>query len=448
VSSLAASGKESEGSGRFLLTVNFVFISTVMAYGLGFLAVILVSRELGTEGRGVTALYQSAINLTFVVLSLGLGSAVVYFVSRGDLSGRAAMEAGLTMTILATALTACGVGLAAVVSGQGVVYDGVPYWLAIIAVPALLQFQLFETLLRGLGRFGAMNVLNVSLPVSVLVSLIAVELAIGLTVSRAVYAWSLAFLPPVVFGYLLAGTSVWPRGLMGVAKLKPLLTFGAQSQAGNLVQLLNYRLDAYIILVLTNATGVGLYATGVSLSEGLWFIANSAAVVLLTNITGGDEAYVSRMTPLVCRSTLLITALAAIAAGAVSPFIVPLVFGAEFDAAVVPFLCLLPGTVALAGGKILSAYVFSRGRPAINAGIAVVTLIVTVVADVALIPVLDVTGAAIGATIAYSVSLILTALAYRRLSGASILEALIPRPADAGIAIDAVRGIAGRFAAR
>jgi hypothetical protein len=62
--------------------------------------------------------------------------------------------------------------------------------------------------------------------------------------------------------------------------------------------------------------------------------------------------------------------------------------------------------------------------------------------------VLDVTGAAIGATIAYSVSLILTALAYRRLSGASILEALIPRLADAGIAIDAVRGIAGRFAAR
>jgi O-antigen/teichoic acid export membrane protein len=410
--------------------------------------VILVSRELGAEGRGVTALYQSAVNLTFVVLSLGIGSAVVYYVSRGDLSSRAALEAGLTMTLIAAAVVAIGVLIGDLVLEDGVTFDGVPYWLAIIAVPALLQFQLFETLLRGEGRFGAMNVLNVALPVCVLTALVGVELAVGLTVTRAVYAWSFAFLPPVLFGYLIVGPPTWPRRVTSLPKLKPLLAFGAQSQAGNLIQLLNYRLDAYIILILTNATAVGLYATGVSLSEGLWFMANSAAVVLLTNLTAGDDEYVARMTPLVCRSTLLLTASAAIAAAVVSPVVIPLVFGSGFEDAVVPFLCLLPGTVALSGGKILSAYVFSRGRPAINAGIAVITLIVTVVADVILIPWLDVTGAAIGATIAYTASLALTVVAYHRLSGASVLQALLPHPSDAGIAIEAVRGIAGRFASR
>jgi O-antigen/teichoic acid export membrane protein len=184
------------------------------------------------------------------------------------------------------------------------------------------------------------------------------------------------------------------------------------------------------------------------LSEGLWFIANSAAVVLLTNLTAGDDEYVARMTPLVCRSTLLITTVAALGAAVVSPFVIPLVFGSSFDDAVIPFLCLLPGTVALSGGKILSAYVFSRGKPTINAVIAVITLMVTVGGDFILIPWLGVTGAAIGATIAYTVSLTLTTLAYRRLSGASIARALLPQPADAGIALEAVRGIAGRFAAR
>ena len=104
-----------------------------------------------------------------------------------------------------------------------------------------------------------MNVLNLALPLSVLVSFIATELILGLTVTRAVYAWSLAFLPPVVFGYILAGTAIWPRKLMAVARLRPLLVFGIQSQAGNLIQLLNYRLDAYLILILTNAAGVGLW---------------------------------------------------------------------------------------------------------------------------------------------------------------------------------------------
>jgi O-antigen/teichoic acid export membrane protein len=448
VSSATAEGQESQESGRFLLTVNFVFLSTVMAYGLGFLAVILVSRALGADGRGVTAIYQSAVNLTFVCLSLGIGSAIVYYVSRGDLGGRKALEAGLTMTLLAAALVALGVLIGDLILEDGVKFDGVPYWLAIIAVPGLLQFQLFETLLRGQGRFGAMNVLNVALPVCVLVAFIGVELTAGLTVTRAVYAWSFAFWPPVLCGYLIVGPSLWPRGITGPRELKPLLVFGAQSQAGNLIQLLNYRLDTYIIAFLTSTTGVGLYATGVSLSEGLWFIANSAAVVLLTNLTAGDDEYVARMTPLVCRSTLLITTLAALGAAVVSPFVIPLVFGSSFDDAVIPFLCLLPGTVALSGGKILSAYVFSRGKPTINAVIAVITLMVTVGGDFILIPWLGVTGAAIGATIAYTVSLTLTTLAYRRLSGASIAQALLPQPADAGIALEAVRGIAGRFAAR
>ncbi len=124
-----------------------------------------------------------------------------------------------------------------------------------------------------------------------------------------------------------------------------------------------------------------------------------------------------------------------------APVVVPLVFGADFDRSVLPFVLLLPGTVALAGSKILSAYVFSRGKPIINAWISLATLIVTVVADVILIPLFDVAGAAAGASIAYIVSLTLTAVAYRRLSGGSIVTALVPRLDDVAFYIDGVRSI-------
>jgi O-antigen/teichoic acid export membrane protein len=448
MSSLAAGDQEAAGSGRFLLTVNFVFVTTVLSYGLGFLAVVLVSRELGPDGRGVTALYQSIVTVSFILLSSGAGSAVVYFVRTSDITGRQALESGLTVTLAAAAVAGVGVLVAALLFDDRLRSEGLPYWLAVIAIPGLIQVQLFEMLFRGQGRFAAMNALNLSVPLCLLLAFVVVYLVAGLSISRVVTIWSLAMWPPVLFGYALAGPALWPRALTPLARLKPLLVFGAQSQSGNLVQLLNYRLDSYLILIMVNAAGVGLYATGVSLSEGLWFIANSAAVVLMTRITAGDEEYVRSMTPLVCRSTLLVTSCAAIGAAAVSPFVIPAVFGSRFEDAVVPFLCLLPGTVALAGGKILSAYVFSRGRPMINTAIAVATLVVTIVADLILIPPLEVTGAAIGASIAYGVSLALTAVAYRRLSGAPILEALVPRPSDANIAFDAARSIAARFAAR
>jgi O-antigen/teichoic acid export membrane protein len=126
--------------------------------------------------------------------------------------------------------------------------------------------------------------------------------------------------------------------------------------------------------------------------------------------------------------------------------VVPGVFGGDFSGAVLPFIWLLPGTIALAGSKILSAYVFSRGKPMVNAWIALVTLVVTVVADLLLIPGFGVSGAAVAASCAYIVSLALTARAYRQISGASIAGVLLPRPADLPIAIEAARGMAGRLA--
>jgi O-antigen/teichoic acid export membrane protein len=223
--------------------------------------------------------------------------------------------------------------------------------------------------------------------------------------------------------------------------------FGVQGQLSNLIQLLNYRLDTYLILIFVNASGVGLYAVGVSLSEGLWFIANSVTTVLQTNLTANDEAYAQRMTPIVCRNTLLVTAAASVGAAVTAPFIIPAVFGTAFDDAVEPFLWLLPGTVALAGTKVLAAYVFSRGRPMINAWIAFATLLVTVIAAVALIPPFGVPGAAVASSLAYGVSLSLTALAYARLSRGSALEALLPRPSDASLYIDVLRGLSERLQA-
>jgi len=423
------------------VNVNLVFVSTLAAYAISFVAFVFIARALGPEGRGVTALFQSGVNLGFALLSLGMPQAAIYFVSRRDFERREVMQAGLSVTLFATAVTAAVVLMLYVFFDDRLAKDDLPYWLAILAMPAIVQLFLIEGVLRGQGRFGANNALDVLIPAFTLAGLIAVQVSVGLTVGRSVYTWVLTFLPVVFLGYWLVGRDAWPRGLGSRGVLGRTVRFGVQSQLSNLIQLLNYRLDAYLVLFFVNTSGVGLYAVGVSLSEGMWFIANSVAVVLLTNLTAGDEAYASRMTPLVCRNTLLVTALASIPAAAVSPVVVPLIFGADFDKSVLPFILLLPGAVALSGSKILSAYVFSRGKPMINAWIALATLVVTVGADLILIPIFDVPGAAAGASIAYVVSLTLTAIAYRRLSGGPVSAALLPRLEDAALYVDGARSI-------
>ena len=432
-------------SGRFFFNINFVFLSTLVSNTVGFFVAILLARALGPDGRGVMALFHAAVSLGFAFLNLGVGAAAFYFVTRREVSGRQAMEAGLSVSLVAAGFALAGVAITAVFFEQRLEGRDLPYALVILAIPALIQLRVLDGLLRAEGRFGVMNLLDLALPLSMLLCLGGVELTAGLTVPRAVWAWTLSYCVPLLLGYALIGRSSWPRGLAGPKLLRKLATFGGQGQLTNLIQLFNYRLDVFLILIFVNTAGVGLYTVASSQTEGLWIIANSVAIVLLTNITAGDAANAARVTPVVCRNTLLVTAVGAIGAAIIAGLWIPVVFGSSYAASVLPYLWLLPGTVALSGSKILAAYVFSRGRPIINAWIALATLLVTLPTDVVLISLFGVPGAAAGTSLGYCFTLALSAIAYRRLSGSAILEALLPRRSDVAIYVDGLRSLRRRL---
>ncbi len=94
-----------------------------------------MARALGDEGLGVTALYRNAVTLAFAFFSLGIGTAVVYYVGRRDFTPRQAMEAGLTVTLIATALTALGVLDRRLAFQDDLAAKDLPYWLALLRCP-------------------------------------------------------------------------------------------------------------------------------------------------------------------------------------------------------------------------------------------------------------------------------------------------------------------------
>ena len=406
---------------------------------VGFGVAILLARELGPDGRGVLTLYSAAVTLAFAFLNLGIGGGAFYFAARREISGRDAMQAGLSISLLAAAVTAIGVVIAGVLYGDELAERNLPYALTIIAVPALIQLRAVDAVLRAQGRFGAVNAIDLGLPLSMVACVGGLALTVGLDVPKAVWGWTISYFPPLLLGYTLIGRSEWPRALATLSRLRPIVRFGAQGQLTNLILLANSRLDSFLILIFVNTAGVGLYTVASSQTEGLWTIANSVSIVLLTNITSGDANNAARMTPIVCRNTLLVTFLGAVGAAVIVSFWLPVVFGRAYSDSVLPYLWLLPGTVALSGSKILAAYVFSRGRPIINAWIALATLLATIPTDIVLISLFGVAGAAAGTSLGYALSLVLTAIVYRRLSGNTLVDTLLPQRSDVGMYLGLAR---------
>ncbi len=432
---------------KSLRDINFVFVTYVAGYLLAFPLQVLVARGLGTQGRGTYEIVLLSVSITQAALSLGVGFASLYYLSRRDYPLRDLLSNSHWIVFLSLLLSGLFVLLAWATFGSKLLAEGVPYWVFIFAVPLFLDFNVLVAFLQAENRFLAMNSVILLQPVIMVTLLIAGAVAGGLTTTNVFVFWALSPLLPVLLGLTLLGvrnlhlpTVLWPRWSL----LKEQVKFGIQGQPGNILQLLNYRLDKYIALIFVGRDGVGIYAIAVGVTESIWFIANAVAVVLVPRLTRAHHDEAAELTPLFCRHTVFLSLLCAAACGVLSPPLLPLIFGKAYSPAVVAVWWLLPGTVALAATKVLAGYIFSRGKPIINSYITVTSFAVTIAADLVLIPLYGVPGAAAASSLAYGTLLVLSLVAYQRLSGRPAWRTLAITVDDLGLYLLAARFVLTR----
>src|SRR5947209_20511093 len=93
---------------------------------------------------------------------------------------------------------------------------------------------------------------------------------------------------------------------------------------------------------------------------------------------------------------------------------VPVLYGPQFHATILLGFLLLPGVLALSVAKVTSAVTTGRGKPIYALYTGAITVPVTVVLYVILIPPLGALGAAIGSSISYTLATVLSSGLLRR----------------------------------
>jgi O-antigen/teichoic acid export membrane protein len=157
-----------------------------------------------------------------------------------------------------------------------------------------------------------------------------------------------------------------------------------------------------------------------------------------------DKATANRITPQACRQTLLLVFLATIGFSVVGGFLIVFLYGEAYRPAVLPFLLLLPGMLGITVAKIVSADLGGRGKPQFAAYSAGITVIITIILDIFLIPSYSIIGAAIASSIAYIASGALSVFWFSRETGSSPQTLLIPRLEDVRYLKDRVVNILQR----
>jgi len=430
--------------------VNAVLVTQALIAIATFAINVVVFRELGADGKGAYTLFVLVTTIGSGLTTLGVGLANLYFLGQGRYP-LPALLAGAEFLVIIVALTGAVAALVLAVTGvAGGISSAAPVALYALTIPLVLQFAHLVPLLQARNQFRSLNAAFFSIPALTLGGIVALQAADALTVSRALGVWAGAY---GVANLLAANAVGWQSFaeafpfIPAFEVLRAQIRFGLQGELGNILQLVNYRFDQLVVAAYGGTADVGFYSIAVAVAESLWLISSAIVMVLTPRLTGATAADAAEFAAFVCRTVLWGNGMIALGLAAASPILIEAVFGDDGAGAVSATLWLLPGAVAMSGGLTLSSYVFSRGRPILNTVSTAATVVITLVADLALIPRFGIDGAAVASTIAYTVTFALFLFWYRRLSGVPARSAVILRPRDFPTYAMAGRAAAGRLRA-
>jgi O-antigen/teichoic acid export membrane protein len=146
------------------------------------------------------------------------------------------------------------------------------------------------------------------------------------------------------------------------------------------------------------------------------------------------------------RITIVVVAAAAVVLGLLAEPLLVIGFGEEFRGGTATVRLLLVAMVPLTVARILAGDLKGRGRPGLVSAVMAMTLVLTVMFDLLLIPLWGIEGAALASVIAYGASALLLGLAFVQITPAS-LGRLVPRPADIAALVALARVVVDRRSA-
>lgn len=366
--------------------------------GLGIL--VLVARR-GPEVQGAFALFVALESLLLTLCS-GLGLLLAR-----EISQRGSAAAGALGGLLRAALglgALCALPLLAVAAFA----EAAPYrhvWLLALAAPFLLLVPTASGLWLGQGRMLPLNAPLVAAPALVLVLLAAVRPSTADAVLPVLGAWVVA---KALVG---AFTGLAARRAAGSAPIaeKPLRAqwrFVATIGLTNAISLLNYRVTLFLLERSAGLADAGIYSVAVQLAELLWLLSSAVTVSAYNRIGAPDAEAAARTTLAALRVNLGATAAAAPLLYLGCALFLPRVLGEAYAGALLPLALLLPGVAGYAAASSLSAwYTNQRGRPLWSAGIAGLSLALTLAIGAFSVPRFGAAGAAVATSLAYAIAI-------------------------------------------
>lgn len=386
----------------FLKDISGVFVSNILAITSALLVDILLSRELGPDGRG---LYTSVLVVPLIVTSfvmLGIRRSAVFHLGQKDFDANRIVSGILSLLVITSILAVMVSGLVfVVIPPEGLTLPIA--MLALLSVPAKLVLVYSGGIYIGTEDFKRSNI-QVWLPVFLdLIGILLFVLLFKWSVNGALLSLFLANVAVAVFSLSYLFKTYQIRLSADKEMVWSLAKMGLAYAVAVVVMQLNYRVDILLLQELSTMKEVGFYSLGVAISDKLWQLPSAIGLVVMSRTANVEDTFkLDRDVARLMRISFLIVLIAAFVLWLVIPYLLPFIYGQRFAPSIHIVRLMLPGIIMFVIVRILSGRFAGAGQPKLLILLFVPTLLVNVILNVIWIPSYGGLGAAMATNVSYT----------------------------------------------
>jgi O-antigen/teichoic acid export membrane protein len=388
---------------------------------ISLVTILLTGWFLGAEKMGTISLIILAITLVQMLNNFVGGGALVYLLPRNDMIKLFIPAYGWSV------FTACiGTLILHLLHRIPAGYSSDVFLLSLFLSFSSVNYMI----LMGQERIKSFNIVNLVQVVSFFIVLI---FGLFIVNEKEVRSYLFGLYCSYTVAFLLSLIMVMKNARWGEWKgakpaLKEIFRLGAVMQTGNVIQFFNYRISYYFLEFFMGLKAVGIYSMGVQLSESLWLVGKSIHMVQYSRISNEqDEKYAARLTLNLAKASFVITLITLFLLYLALILFFPVFFKPEFSPVKTIMAYLSFGILTFSVSIILSPYFSGMGKPVHNTISAAIALLFTVVLGWLLIPGLGYTGAAISASVSYTVATLYQLIIFVRVTKISAGDFLLKK---------------------
>ena len=365
-----------EGSTRRLLSSGRVIrLRAILAYSLGpVLGLIsgpILARSLGAEGRGQFAAIMQPISVAAAVASVGIPTAVAFFIAK-SYDRRRTLYIGLVVCLPTALLTYLGMAWYATIVSQAQGISVSLLWALWTAIILSAFVQIIRAFWQGVGGWRRLDWERAVFAI-LRFGAVCVVAAAGIAVAGPyAVAALLAFVAAAAVLFI-------PRRELAISTdktphVRDIVKYSTSASLGTVAIVASSRLDQVALPSATSATELGFYAVAVTVAEVPMVFGVLAARNILQSVASGVGV---KRSLIEVKSYLAVGIIGCVLAVGLSPMLIPLVFGSDFQDSVVSVQVLAISSIYSILTMSAISLLSGLGYPLVSSLVPLVSVIVT-----------------------------------------------------------------------